>query len=101
MAEDDPIFHHWLILPQMHTEWRALVMSHLVFDTVDLSVLNVGGTNEEIVGDVVQVSTVLEPWASHTDVVGRALALSLDQNGGILHCSEFVSIALTATLPAA
>ena len=57
---------------------------YLVLDAVDLAILGVGGTDEEVVGDVVQVSTVLEPGPSHADVVGGALALCLDQDGGIL-----------------
>lgn len=64
----------------MHAE----IELYLVLDAVDLAVLGVGGANEEVVGDVVQVPSVLEPWASHTDVVRRALALGLDQDGGIL-----------------
>ena len=59
-------------------------MFHLVLDAVDLSVFSVGGANQEIVGDVVQVVTVLEPGPSHTDMVSGALALRLDEDGSIL-----------------
>ena len=41
--------------------------------------------NEHVVGDVVQVSTVLEPGSGHADVVGGALAEDLDQDGDILN----------------
>ena len=54
----------------------------LVLDGVDLVVLRVHGTDEHVVGDVVQVSAELEPRASHADVVSCALALRLDQNLG-------------------
>ena len=65
---------------------------YLVLDAVDLAILCVGGTDEEVVRDVVQVPSVLEPWASHTDVVGCALALGLDQDGGILqHQSAYIN----------
>lgn len=40
-------------------------------------------TDEHVVGDVVQVPPVLEPWPSHADVVCGALALGLDQDGGV------------------
>jgi hypothetical protein len=33
--------------------------------------------------NVLQVSTVLEPWSTGRDVVGRALALCLDEDGSI------------------
>ena len=41
-------------------------------------------TNEHVVTDVVQVTSVLEPGSCHTDVVCCALALGLDQNSSIL-----------------
>ena len=63
--------------------WHALVLaSELVLDGVGLTVGAVDGTNQHVVGDVVQVAAVLEPGAGHRDVVGRALALDLDQNLG-------------------
>ena len=36
-----------------------------VLDLVGLTVLSVDGTDQHVVGDVVQVATVLQPWASH------------------------------------
>jgi len=33
--------------------------------------------DEHVVGDVVQVTSVLEPWAGHADVVRGALAVDL------------------------
>ena len=48
-----------------------------------LAVLSVEGTNEHVVGDVIQVTSVLQPWACHGDVVSGALALGLDQHHGI------------------
>jgi hypothetical protein len=55
----------------------VLCIGEHVLDRVGLPVLNVDGTDEEVVGDVVQVATELEPGAGHGDVVGRALALDL------------------------
>lgn len=43
-----------------------------VLDLVRLAVGRVDGTDQHVVGDVVQVATVLEPGASGTDVVGAA-----------------------------
>jgi hypothetical protein len=55
-----------------------------VLDLVGLAVLSVNGTNQHVVGDVVQVSTVLQPRTGHGDVVGGGFALALDQDGEIL-----------------
>jgi len=48
-----------------------------------LAVLSVEGTDEHVVGDVVQVTSVLQPGACHGDVVSGALALGLDQHHGV------------------
>jgi len=55
-----------------------------VLDLVCLSVGLVDGADEHVVGDVVQMPTVLEPWASHGDVIGCGLALALDQDWEVL-----------------
>ena len=52
---------------------------------VHLFVLLVDGGDEEIVGDVLKVTSVLEPGAGGGDVVGGAFALHLDQDP---HISE-------------
>lgn len=73
-----------------------------VVDLVGLTVLGVDGTNQHVVGNVVEVTAVLEPGAGHTklksvkrlemqcvflnlipDVIGGGLALGLDENGQI------------------
>lgn len=43
-------------------------------------VFSVDGADEHVVGDVVEVATEFEPGACHGDVVGRALALGLDEH---------------------
>lgn len=55
-----------------------------VLDLVGLAVLLVDGTDQHVVGDVVQVSTVLQPGTSHGDVVSGGLALALDEDGEVL-----------------
>lgn len=60
-----------------------VLLGEVVLDLVGLTVLLVGGTDQHVVGDVVQVATVLQPRASHGDVVSGGLALALDQNGDV------------------
>jgi len=36
-----------------------------VLDAIGLVVLGINGTNQHVVGDVVKMTTVLQPWASH------------------------------------
>jgi hypothetical protein len=54
-----------------------------VLDLVGLAVLSVDGTDQHVVGDVVQMSTVLQPGTGHGDVVGGGLALGLDEDGQV------------------
>lgn len=51
-----------------------------VLDLVSLAVGSVDGTDQHVVRDIVQVSTVLQPWSSHRYVVGGGLSLGLDQD---------------------
>lgn len=60
--------------------WHTSVLScQLVLNLVDGIVLNVYGTDQQIVGDVVQMTAEFEPGAGGTDVVGGALSLHLQQ----------------------
>lgn len=61
----------------------ATLTSKLVSNVVGLAVLSVDGTNQHVVGDVVEMATVLEPRTSHRDVVSGGLALALDEDGDI------------------
>lgn len=54
-----------------------------VLDLVGFTVLLVDGTDQHVVGDVVQVAAVLQPGTSHGDVIGSGLALALDEDGQI------------------
>lgn len=60
-----------------------VLASEGVLDLVGFTVLSVDSTNKHVVGDVVKMSTVLQPWASHGDVIGGGLALALDENRNI------------------
>jgi hypothetical protein len=65
----------------------TVLAGEVVLDLVGLAVLLVDGTNQHVVGDVVQVATVLQPRTSHGDVVSGGLALALDEDrqvGGVL-----------------
>jgi hypothetical protein len=56
----------------------------VVLDLVGFLVGLVDGTNQHVVGDVVKVTTVLQPGTGHGDVVGGGLALGLDEDGHVL-----------------
>lgn len=62
-----------------HVRHTVIVSSQLVLDLVDGVILNVHGSDEKIVGDVVQVAAELQPGPSSTDVVGGALPLHLQR----------------------
>jgi hypothetical protein len=55
-----------------------------VADVVHLFVLRVETSDEEVVGDVVEVTSELEPWTSSGDVVSGALAFDLDEDLSVL-----------------
>jgi len=59
---------------------RAVFTSPEVPNLVGLAVLSVDGTDQHVVRDVVEVSTVLQPRTSHGNVVSSGLALALDQD---------------------
>ena len=56
----------------------------VVLDLVGFLVGLVDGTNQHVVGDVVKVTTVLQPGTGHGDVVGGGLTLGLDEDGHVL-----------------
>lgn len=60
-----------------HIGHTFIVSSQLVLDLVDSVILNVHGTNQQIVGDVVQVAAEFQPGPSSTDVVSGTLSLHL------------------------
>ena len=57
--------------------------SLLVENLVGLSTVGVNGTDQTVLRDVLQVSSVFEPWSTGRNVVGGALALGLDENRGL------------------
>eukprot|EP00732_Lithocolla_globosa_P002290 Lithocolla_globosa_v1_NODE_1456_length_2560_cov_45.661876.p2 type:complete len:114 gc:universal NODE_1456_length_2560_cov_45.661876:2139-1798(-) len=80
--------HPWdtsALVSTCHGRDSIKVFGQNVVDRVSLIVLCVDGTNQHVVADVVKMATVLEPRASHTDVVGCALAFGLDQHWHIQH----------------
>jgi hypothetical protein len=54
----------------------------LVQDLVGLARVGVDGTDQTVLGDVLQMTSVLQPGSTGGDVVGSTLALGLDQDGG-------------------
>ena len=57
----------------------TIVARQVVLDLVDGIVLAVDGTNQHVVGDVVQVAAELQPRSSSTDVICGAFALHLQK----------------------
>jgi hypothetical protein len=55
-----------------------------VKNLVGLVVHFVNGTDQAVLGDVLEMSTVLEPWATSRDVIRCAFTLDLDENRQIL-----------------
>ena len=61
--------------------WDSIPLTGgVVLDLVGLAVGRVDGTDKHVVGDVVKMSTVLEPRTGHGDVVSGGLAVALDKN---------------------
>jgi len=79
--------------------WDSVVLAGgEVLDLVGLTVVGVDGTDQHVVGNVVQVTSVLQPWTcafcqlneniipseesltGHRDVISGSLALGLDQD---------------------
>ncbi len=82
ITNDDPLDTLGLVLTG-HVGDAAPGASELVLDLVDLAVLGIDSADKKVVGDVVEVTTVLEPRTSSGDVVGGALTLGLDEDGGV------------------
>lgn len=79
VANDNPLDTTSLVVTSGSRDSTVLA-SELVLDRVGLAVLSVDSTNQHVVGDVVKVATILQPWASHGDVIGGGLALALDED---------------------
>jgi hypothetical protein len=56
---------------------RSVVSCDLVLDFVDLVVFSVDCSDEHVVGDVLEVTTELQPRTGSRNVVGGALSLNL------------------------
>jgi len=70
-----------LLLVITSSSWDGTVFtSSEVLYLVCLSVIRVDGTDKHVVGDVVKMSTVLQPRTGHRDVISGGLALALNQN---------------------
>ena len=85
----DPLYTFSLVL--LGHLWHASIRpSQLVLDVVHVVVLGVDAGDQEIVGDVLEMSAELEPRSSGGDVISGALSLHFDQNlqkkGDIFSC---------------
>ena len=59
------------------TRHCAVLAGQVVLDGVGLAVRVIDGTDQQVVADVVEMTTVLQPRSCSTDVVSGALAASL------------------------
>lgn len=64
----------------------TILARNLVLDFVGFAVLSVDGTDEAVLGDVLQMSTVLQPGATSGNVISRTFALGLDQDRKVGRC---------------
>merc|ERR1719331_1656761 len=78
VTKHHPVDAGFFVLPShiRHTSKSASIL-------VLLLVLRVDGGDQQVVADVLQVATVLQPGPGGRDVVGGALALNLDQDSHV------------------
>jgi hypothetical protein len=82
VTDNDPLEASSLVGTSSSSDGAELT-SDLVPDLVLLTVGIIDSSQEQVVGDVVDVTTELEPWASLADVIGGALATDLDEDGAV------------------
>jgi len=82
ITDDDPLEASCLVGTGSSSD-RAKLTSKLVLNLVLLTVGVIDSSQEQVVGDVVNVTTELEPWASLADVIGGALATDLDEDRAV------------------
>lgn len=76
IPDDTPPDAACLVCPGGGWYWAPL-LGGLVLHIIHLFIFCIGGGEEHVVGDVVQVATELEPGSSGRDVVCRTLSLHL------------------------
>jgi hypothetical protein len=82
VTDNDPLSAVLLVITGNVRDGTVVAVER-VLDLVGLTVLGVDGTNQHVVRDVVQVTTVLQPGTGHGDVVGGGLTLGLDEDGQV------------------
>eukprot|EP00053_Salpingoeca_punica_P020385 m.211399 g.211399 ORF g.211399 m.211399 type:complete len:843 (+) comp18318_c0_seq1:197-2725(+) len=88
VADDHPV-DVLALVEAGHRRDGVVLAGDGVEDRVGLAVGLVDGADQHVVADVVQVAAELEPRAGHADVVGRALALGLDED---LHVLQILAV---------
>jgi hypothetical protein len=83
VTNDNPLDALGLVVTSDSGNGTPLAVGEVV-DLVGLIVGLVDGTDQHVVGDVVKVTTVLEPGTGHGDVISGGLALGLDEDREIL-----------------
>lgn len=79
VTNNDP-FNTMVTIMSSSLGHAAPLAGDLVPNFVGLAILNVDSTNETVLRDVLEVSTVLQPGTTSRDVVRRALAFDLNQD---------------------
>jgi hypothetical protein len=83
VTNDDPADALLLVVTGSGGHGIVLASGEVV-DLVGLAVLGVDGTDQHVVGNVVKVTTVLQPGSGHTDVISGGLALGLEEDREVL-----------------
>ena len=82
VTNDNPLDTTSLVVTSSSRD-SIVVASEGVLHLVGLTVLGVDGTDQHVVGDVVKVTTVLQPRTGHGDVICCGFALTLDKDGEV------------------
>lgn len=79
VTNDDPL--DAVIAVVSSSLWDTTVLAgNLVLDLVGLTIFSVDGADKAVLGDVLEVSTVLQPGSTSRNMVCRALALDLNED---------------------
>src|SRR4030042_673800 len=72
-----------------NSRYRPICSCELVPDMIGLLVEIVHRSDHEVIGDVVEMSAVSQPWSGHGDMVSRTFACHFDEHH---HTGQFFTI---------
>jgi len=79
VSYDNPV-DFVLLVVSGHVGNCTKLFGEIVVDAVGFSVLRIDSSDQKVVGDVVQMTSVFEPWTGHRDVVGGTFAFGLNED---------------------